>query len=319
MILDTGRARREDDGFFSHFKGAYHMGRKKGGLIMHRTALVSITLAVYLGMAGIASAYSLNNLGSAGGWDNITGGSTTFVIDSSDLTTDGAIGSTRVLSALTNAHQTWDAVTSATTLSFSAKADLGGNYDVFDGPGGQLDQNADYRYANITWGGWLPNSYFTDLFGASGNNVLAVTWTGQIRVNRTKTWVADIYFNDNFSWSDDGTGFDIETVALHELGHALGLGHEDDVPSIMNSYYAGIQRSLLADDISGITALYSTTTSSGGKGGGKGNSKKLLGPEADGLLLAGVTYATIPEPASLLLVGLGGLTLLRRRGSGCRS
>jgi hypothetical protein len=40
---------------------------------------------------------------------------------------------------------------------------------------------------------------------------------------------ADIYFNSQFEWSTAASGdasrFDLESVALHEIGHFLGLGH----------------------------------------------------------------------------------------------
>jgi len=67
----------------------------------------------------------------------------------------------------------------------------------------------------------------------------------------------DVGFNSNFSWSATGVGgLDVETIALHEYGHVLGLLHEDGVPAVMNSVAAGVRRRLQGDDEEGVRFLY---------------------------------------------------------------
>jgi hypothetical protein len=93
---------------------------------------------------------------------------------------------------------------------------------------------------------------------------------------------SDIYFNAIFPWSTAEAGgtdrYDVESIALHEIGHLLGLSHsalgETDIiggsrrvigaEAVMFpiAFTPGniANRSLKSDDIAGISDIYGTTT-----------------------------------------------------------
>jgi hypothetical protein len=98
-----------------------------------------------------------------------------------------------------------------------------------------------------------------------GTGVLAVTLSSTYQGIHERA-ESDIFFNTNSITWDSYRGAqtangkkDIQRVALHELGHVLGLDHPDDhnqtVTAIMNKAVSDID-TLAADDISGAQSLY---------------------------------------------------------------
>lgn len=133
--------------------------------------------------------------------------------------------------------------------------------------------------AAITWS-VVPSAAFTMLYGGqisattvayNGVNEVIFYPGGQTSVaGRSSIWYddnrvileTDFWLNRDLNWdttgNPDSVELDVESVAVHEFGHWLGLGHDTSSNAVMYaSITQGTLRRTLADsDIAGITSVY---------------------------------------------------------------
>lgn len=180
-----------------------------------------------------------------------TGTNNIFVlVDDVDLTINSDPNNTLVpgvddLAAYHNANQTWEDVDCSNIpiidLGNSNGIDIG-LVQFFVGFGGEPAIRADLTHA-----GMLSPLFFDAIAcgipgSGCGANILGVTFTlifvdvagvpTDIDNNgKNDTGIREIYYNENFPWQDnpndttfDGT-IDLESVALHEMGHGLSQAH----------------------------------------------------------------------------------------------
>ena len=85
-----------------------------------------------------------------------------------------------------------------------------------------------------------------------------------VEFDSSDTWVLGTD-GDYHAVSSSGVGFRI--IALHEIGHALGLDHYNASSAVMNSILSGAVSDLTQSDLDGIRALYGSATNQTTVGG----------------------------------------------------
>lgn len=210
--------------------------------------------------------------------------SLTYLVDLSDGKTASGLSSAQTEAAIDRAMGTWDTEAQCSDLPIVKRADTGADPDIVDSliprnPRRGFGSFGNPFLADITHAGWLPKAFFDALEPDGGDFILGVAFqfifvggNGPTDINNDQyldTALVEIYYNDNFGrrggtrrdnpWGIDAPlpGIDVETVALHESGHGLSLGHFRPPPeAVMNPTYAGIQQTLLSTDNSANCTLY---------------------------------------------------------------
>lgn len=198
------------------------------------------------------------------------GANLTYLVKQGGLS-GSALDAAAAEAAIDRAMATWASQPCVSQkLKVVKRADSGADPDIFDALLGYGDFG-DYRLADIVHAGWMPPSFFDAVAGpGSGQTVLAFSVTfifvgadgepSDVDMDSNlDTATNEIYYNEAFSWLlGAGNGFDLESVALHELGHSMGIGHvSPPTEAVMNPVYAGIHRRLRPLDRAALCSMWS--------------------------------------------------------------
>jgi hypothetical protein len=122
--------------------------------------------------------------------------------------------------------------------------------------------NFDNKFEGVASIVGTTNANIHSALGGSGGSTLAFT----------ETPISDgwrIRYYEVWTWQDGpggvGSGVDLQGVACHEIGHSLGLGHTNVGGATMFPSISGTgigQRSIEADDINGVKAIYGVKSAS---------------------------------------------------------
>ncbi|MDB5352577.1 MAG: hypothetical protein JWN86_3824 [Planctomycetota bacterium] len=138
-------------------------------------------------------------------------------------------------SAIQKAAASWE---SAANLNLVLVSDDGSSF------GAAGNQQGDSRFGDIRIGG-----------ASLASNVLASCFLPP--AFNGGTLAGDIVINTAQAWQIN-SDYDLQTVAMHEFGHALGLDHSTVSYADMYSSYNAIKQTLTSDDIAGIQSIYGT-------------------------------------------------------------
>lgn len=191
-------------------------------------------LCAWMLLGGDALAWSLN--GSTWGWQGLPIEDPVHVApDSFD---PGEVSEAALLDAVDDAMLTWNA--------------SGYNLQLIRGE-------------SVIEGSQDPEGQLTLFQGAVADSGVTLAFTAVWGYEDGEAFDCDVMFLDlddegDIVWSADPEGppegaWDVGSVALHELGHCLGLSHSADEAAIMYPRYSG-SRALGDDDLAGLAALY---------------------------------------------------------------
>lgn len=179
------------------------------------------------------------------------------------------------------AAQTW---AQQTNVNFSLVPDDGDYW------GSGSDEQGDPEFGDIRIGGYnFDNS--------------TLGWGFQPPPVNDFSIAGDIFFNTGQKFTV-GSTYDLFTVAVHEIGHTLGLNESNVPAAVMYGAYNGVKTSLNSDDIAGIQSIYGGARSpdaynSGGASNGTfgtaSNLNSLINTTSQTALVTGLDLNTLSQ------------------------
>jgi len=222
---------------------------------------------------------------SGGSWVHANRITYSFVPDGTDVG-----GTTSNLFATLNASYstaTWQAQIRRAVAVWQAVSNINVVEVADDGTpiGAHGMQQGDSRFGDIRIGG------MTQAAGQLGMSWATPPFNGG-------TLAGDVFVNTSKDWSGGTNSYDIQTLAIHEIGHALGMSHSAVTNASMYYTYMGTDTTLLSDDIAGIRAIYNTRQPDAYDAASPGNynpanASTLPAPDARGQIsIAGLDIST---------------------------
>jgi hypothetical protein len=220
------------------------------------------------------------------------GNDITFLISTNLGSTASGLTAQQTTGAIRHAFATWSADAALDKVDLIERSYAGGDVTIFDELVDQTlrtrfddfrGQSGDPFVADIVNAGWRVRDFFEAVGGPGGGRGILAFSVSFIFVNDDgspsdlngdnylDTALNEVYYNDTFGdrrddrvgnpWAIDSPlpAIDVETIALHENGHSLGLGHFGPPPdAVMNPVYAGIRHLPLSPDDAGMNAVWSS-------------------------------------------------------------
>ncbi|MCH8929163.1 MAG: matrixin family metalloprotease [Candidatus Marinimicrobia bacterium] len=224
------------------------------------------------------------------------GNDITYLVDQSDGATASGLSSDDTEEVLDKALATWNNDSNLSKVKVVKRFDSGDDPDIFDsffssggkgrngkGKSKSFGSFGDSFLADIVQAGWLPWAFFEAVGGPGGGDEILAFSVSFIFVDGNgfptdidgdgylDKALNEVYYNDTFGTAGEkragnpweinaaspSTGIDVETVALHENGHSLGLGHFGPPPTaVMNPSYSGVLTSPLPADDAGMSTIW---------------------------------------------------------------